>query len=61
MVALLQLGRRHGHERLRAAVEAALALGCHDGRDPLIRRPGLRHAHPAAFLDPTQGGTIAGA
>lgn len=31
MVGLLQLGRRHGQERLHAAVEAALALGCHDG------------------------------
>jgi transposase len=31
MVGLLQLGRRHGPERLRAAVEQALALGCHDG------------------------------
>jgi hypothetical protein len=31
MIGLLQLGRRHGHERLRAAIEEALALGCHDG------------------------------
>ena len=31
MIALLQLGRRHGQERLQAAIEQALALGCHDG------------------------------
>lgn len=30
MVALLQLGRQHGPEKLRGAVEEALALGCHD-------------------------------
>jgi transposase len=31
MIALLQLGRRYGQERLRAAIETALALGCRDG------------------------------
>lgn len=31
MIGLLQLGRRHGQDRLRAAVEQTLALGCHDG------------------------------
>jgi transposase len=31
MIELLQLGRRHGQDRLRAAVEEALTLGCHDG------------------------------
>lgn len=31
MIGLLQLGRRHGQERLRVAIEQALALGCHDG------------------------------
>lgn len=30
MIDLLQLGRRHGQDRLRAALEEALALGCHD-------------------------------
>jgi transposase len=30
MIGLLQLGRRHGQERLRAAIEEALALGCRD-------------------------------
>ncbi|HEU5423483.1 MAG TPA: IS21 family transposase, partial [Nitrolancea sp.] len=30
MIELLQWGRRHGQERLRAAVEHALALGCWD-------------------------------
>ena len=28
MIGLLQLGRTHGQARLRAAIEAALALGC---------------------------------
>jgi hypothetical protein len=31
MIELLHLGRTHGQERLRAAVEEALALGCSDG------------------------------
>lgn len=31
MVELLQLGRTHGHARLRVAIEEALALGCTDG------------------------------
>jgi transposase len=31
MIGLLQMGRRHGQGKLRAAVEEALALGCHDG------------------------------
>ncbi len=31
MIELLGLGRTHGHERLRAAVEETLALGCTDG------------------------------
>ncbi len=30
MIALLQLGRAYGYPRLQAAVEAALAVGCHD-------------------------------
>jgi transposase len=31
MIGLLHLGRRHGQPQLRAAIEAALALGCTDG------------------------------
>src|SRR5438045_78868 len=30
MIGLVQLGRRHGYEALRAAIEQALTLGCHD-------------------------------
>lgn len=30
MIGLVQLGRTHGHDRLRAAIEEALALGCTD-------------------------------
>lgn len=30
MIELLQWGRRHGQERLRTAIEQALARGCHD-------------------------------
>lgn len=30
MIALVQLGRTHGHPRLRAAIEEALGLGCTD-------------------------------
>ena len=31
LIELLQLGRSHGQDKLRAAVEQALALGCRDG------------------------------
>jgi transposase len=30
MIGLLQLGKTQGHDRLRAAIEESLALGCHD-------------------------------
>jgi hypothetical protein len=30
MIRLLQLGRRHGRKRLRAAIEQALSIGCGD-------------------------------
>jgi hypothetical protein len=30
MIGLLHLGRRHGQDRLRAAIAQALALGCRD-------------------------------
>ncbi len=30
MIELLQWGRQHGQERLRAAIETVLSLGCHD-------------------------------
>jgi len=55
MIELLQLGRRHGWERLRAAIEQALRLGCTDAaavrhllttgalqrREPPLREIGL--------------------
>ncbi len=31
MIGLLRLGRRHGQEQLRVAIERALTMGCHDG------------------------------
>jgi hypothetical protein len=49
LIELLQLGRRHGQEQLRAAVEQALALGCADSaaiRHLLVARE-LARAHPA--------------
>ena len=47
MIGLLRLGRRHGQEQLRAAIERALTMGCHDGgavryllsADQLAREP----------------------
>jgi len=48
MVGLLRLGRQHGHARLRAAVEAALALGCHDAAAVrhLLATDDLAHDRP---------------
>jgi hypothetical protein len=48
MVGLLQVGRRYGHDRLRTAVEAALALGCHDAAAVrhLLAADDLAHARP---------------
>ncbi|MGH3324868.1 MAG: IS21 family transposase [Streptomyces sp.] len=49
MIALLQLGRRQGFARLQAAVEAALALGCHDAAAVrhLLAAQELAHQRPA--------------
>jgi transposase len=44
MVGLLQLGRTHGEERLRRAVDATLALGCEDSA-------AVRHLLAAAELE----------
>ncbi len=43
MIQLLSLIRAHGHERVRAAVEEALALGCADAA-------AMRHLVEAAEL-----------
>ncbi len=52
MIDLLQVGREHGAERLRAAIEAALRLGCHDSGAVrhLLRAADLTHA-PSATVD----------
>jgi transposase len=51
MVELLQLGRKHGQERFRTAVEAALAAGCQDPAaiQHLLEAPTLARAVPAAL------------
>lgn len=51
MVELLQLGRKHGQEPLRTAVEAALTAGCQDRAaiQHLLEAPGLARAVPAAL------------
>src|SRR3954469_1507925 len=48
MIELLQLGRRHGPDRLRTAVETALALGCRDAAAVrhLLATPTLAHPAP---------------
>ncbi len=52
MIGLLQLGRAHGHEKLRTAIETALALGCSDSAAVahLLSTPHLRR-EPAAAID----------
>src|SRR5262249_12776756 len=53
MIELLQLGRRHGQDHLRAAVETALTLGCRDAAAirHLLATPTLAH-HPPPALAP---------
>lgn len=48
MIALLQLGKKHGQERLRTAVEAALTDGCQDPAaiQHLLEAPALARAVP---------------
>ncbi len=48
MIALLQLGKKHGQDRLRTAVEAALAAGCQDPAaiQHLLETPSLARAVP---------------
>ena len=48
MVELLQLGRRHGQDRLREAVEAALAAGCRDAAAVRCLLGAADLAHPPA-------------
>src|SRR5262249_61584184 len=54
MLEVLQLGRRHGPERLQAAVETALALGCQDAAAirHLLATPTLGHPPPPALAPP---------
>ncbi|MGH2461860.1 MAG: IS21 family transposase [Chloroflexota bacterium] len=57
MIALLQLGRAHGSDRLRAAIEAALALGCQDSAavQHLMVTPDLTRR----TMDPIEFGALA--
>src|SRR5579862_1770967 len=52
MIGLVQLGKVHGPEKLRAAIEEALELGCQDSAAVrhLLSRAALQKA-PAAVLD----------
>jgi len=51
MVELLQLGRKHGQEPLRTAVETALTAGCQDRAaiQHLLEAPGLARTVPAGL------------
>jgi transposase len=51
MIELLQLGRQHGSDRLRAAVDTALTLGCWDPAAirHLLATPTLTHPAPPAL------------
>jgi hypothetical protein len=53
MIGLLQLGKLHGYERLRVAIETALALGCSDSAavQHLVTTPTLTRAQPAELPD----------
>jgi transposase len=53
MISLLQLGRTHSFERLRVAIELALALGCQDAAAVahLLTTPQLERARPAELAD----------
>src|SRR5438067_11364541 len=54
MIELLQLGRRHGQDRLRTAIETALAWGCRDAAAirHLLAAPTLAHHPPPALVPP---------
>ena len=51
MIKLLQLGRRHGRRRLRAAIEEALAMGCGDAAavEHLMGARQLARSRPASL------------
>lgn len=51
MISLLKLGKTHGYDRLRSAIEAARALGCSDSAavQHLLTTPDLQRAQPAAL------------
>ena len=53
MIELLQLGSRHGYDRLRTAIELALQLGCIDAAAVrhLMVSDELAHQRPALVLD----------
>jgi transposase len=53
MIELLQLGRQHGPDRLRAAIEQALALGCPDAAAVrhLVLAPSLARPTAPALAD----------
>ena len=53
MIELLQLGRRHGYDRLRSAMEAALELGCTDAAavQHLFVAEDLAHTRPSLLVD----------
>jgi hypothetical protein len=53
MIELLQLGSRHGYDRLRSAIELALQLGCIDAAAVrhLMVTDQLAHQRPVLLLD----------
>ena len=51
MIQVMSLIKQHGHERLRAAIEGALALGCSDAA-------AIRHLVGAADLTRTRSALI---
>jgi hypothetical protein len=53
MIGLLKLGKTHGYDRLRVAIETALALGCSDSAavQHLLTSDDLKRKQPTEPLD----------
>lgn len=57
LIELLQLGRTHGQDKLRAAIEGALALGC--GDSSTVRYLLTAHQLERACVEPLAVGDLA--
>lgn len=60
MIGLVQLGRRHGYDKLKDTLDLALEIGCTDAEAirHLLESSSLRRS-PAQLLEPFQLGELA--